>query len=94
MPSKAWMCVGGLLLTLVMTAAASFASTRDVPPRSGSAFRCQAAETTGLPADDAATAVDIVCRELASVSGSSGAYAVSVRPLGESVVLTVSRMSF
>jgi hypothetical protein len=81
MRSKVWMFVAGLLL--VMTAAAPIAFA--------SAFRCQAVETRGLPADDAATAVDIVCRELASVSGSSGAYAVSVRPLGKSVVLTVSR---
>lgn len=56
-----------------------------------SAFRCEAAATTGLPAEDAATAVDIVCREVASVSGSTGAYTVSVRPLGESVVLTVAQ---
>lgn len=93
MPNMAGSFVAGLMGALAITAAApaAFASTGEEQPGSGSAFRCQAVETRGLPADDAATAVDIVCRELASVSGSSGAYAVSVRPLGESVVLTVSR---
>jgi hypothetical protein len=78
MRSKAWILVAGLALAAAPTA---FAAD----------FRCQAVETKGLPAADAATAVDIVCRELASISGSSGAYEVSVRPLGESVVVTVSR---
>jgi hypothetical protein len=54
------------------------------------AFRCQAAEVAGLPAADAATAVAIACEELASVSGGSGAYSVSLRSLGDSVVMTVS----
>ena len=54
------------------------------------AFACQAGETAGLPAGDAATAVDIVCRELASVTGGSGRFEVSLRPLGQSLVLTVS----
>ncbi len=78
MRSEAWILVAGWALA-------------GAPGASGADFRCQAVETKGLPAADAATAVDIVCRELATVSGSSGAYDVSVRPLGESVVLTVSR---
>jgi hypothetical protein len=95
MSSKARVFAVGSLLASVMTAAApaAFAASGDLPLRPGGAglgFRCQATEVTGLPAEDAATAVDIVCRELASVSGSAGAYAVSVRPLGESIVLTVS----
>jgi hypothetical protein len=53
-------------------------------------FRCQATDIAGAPAADAGTAVDIVCRELASVSGSSGSYVVSIRPLGSSLVLTVA----
>jgi hypothetical protein len=52
-------------------------------------FRCEAKEVAGLPAADAATAVAIACEELASVSGRSGAYGVSLRSLGESVVMTV-----
>ena len=86
-----WTLVGRLALPVVLMAAATgaFASTPDTPPVPRTAFRCEAADTKGLPPEDAATAVDIVCRELASVSGSSGAYAVSVRPLGESMVLTV-----
>lgn len=95
MSSKARIFVVGSLLASVMTVAApsAFAANGDValrPGGPGAAFRCQATEVTGLPPDDAATAVDIVCRELASVSRSAGAYAVSVRPLGESLVLTVS----
>ncbi len=72
--------------------AGGMASAGEGPSRPGAAgaFRCIGVETAGLPASDAATAVDIVCRELASVSGGSGIYAVSVRPLGESVVMTVS----
>jgi hypothetical protein len=52
-------------------------------------FRCEAKEVAGLPAADAATAVAIACEELASLSGRSGAYGVSLRSLGESVVMTV-----
>jgi hypothetical protein len=52
-------------------------------------FRCEATEVTGLPAADAATAVAITCDELASVSGRSGAYSVSMRSLGESVIMSV-----
>jgi hypothetical protein len=93
--SKSRIFVIGSWLASVMGLAApsAFASSGEVPPRPGGAgapFRCQATEVTGLPPDDVATAVDIVCREVASVSRSAGAYAVSVRPLGESLVLTVS----
>jgi len=56
---------------------------------SGGPFRCEATEVTGLPAADAATAVAIVCDEIASVSGRSGAYSVSMRSLGTSVILSV-----
>jgi hypothetical protein len=52
-------------------------------------FRCEAKEIAGLPAEDAATAVAITCDELASVSGRSGAYSVSLRSLGESVIMSV-----
>jgi hypothetical protein len=52
-------------------------------------FGCEAKEITGLPAEDAATAVAITCDELASVSGRSGAYRISLRSLGESVIMTV-----
>jgi len=52
-------------------------------------FRCEATEVAGLPAADAATAVAITCDELAAVSGRSGAYGVSLRALGTSVVMTV-----
>ena len=53
-------------------------------------FRCEAKEIAGLPAADAATAVALACEELASVSRHTGAYDVSVRSLGASVVMTVS----
>jgi len=52
-------------------------------------FRCEAKEIAGLPAEDAATAVAIACDALASVSGRSGAYSVSLRALGESVIMSV-----
>ena len=52
-------------------------------------FRCEATEVTGLPAADAATAVAITCDELAAVSGRSGAFSISLRSLGESVIMTV-----
>ena len=54
-------------------------------------FRCEAAEVSGLPAADAATAAAIVCDALASVSGRSGAYSVSMRSLGESVIMSVRK---
>jgi hypothetical protein len=82
--------VSGAFAVLVLSGATAFASAADAPVVARTPFRCEAAETRGLPSDDAATAVDIVCREVASVSASSGAYSVSVRPLGESVVLTVA----
>jgi hypothetical protein len=53
--------------------------------------RCEATEVAGIPAADAATAVAIVCGELHRVSGGAGAFGVSVRSLGQSVVLTVKR---
>ena len=59
-------------------------------PGAGS-FRCEAADVAGLPAADAATAVAITCDELAAASRRSGAYAVSLRALGPSVVMTVRR---
>jgi hypothetical protein len=65
------------------------ATMAPVAPAAGS-FRCGAKEIAGLPAADAATAVAIACEELASVSRGTGAYEVSVRSLGESVVMTVS----
>jgi hypothetical protein len=55
----------------------------------GGPFRCEATDVAGLPAADAATAVAIVCDELASVSGRSGAYSVSMRSAGESVIVSV-----
>jgi hypothetical protein len=54
-------------------------------------FRCEATEVAGVPAADAATAVSILCEEIASVSGRSGGYGVSLRALGESVVVSVTR---
>jgi len=85
--------VAGVSVLFLTGAASAFASGADTPSvvRTNTAFRCEAGETKGLPSEDAATAVDIVCREVASVSGSTGAYTVSVRPLGESVVLTVAQ---
>lgn len=68
------------------------ATMAPVAPAAGS-FRCEAKEVAGLPAADAATAVAIACEELASVSRGTGAYEVSVRSLGESVVMTVSHDS-
>jgi hypothetical protein len=90
--NRPWTLVGRLALPVVLMAlpASVRASGADTPAGARTAFRCEATDTKGLPPEDAATAVDIVCRELASVSGSSGAYAVSVRPLGQSVVLTVA----
>jgi hypothetical protein len=55
----------------------------------GGPFRCEATAVTGLPAADAATAVALTCDELASVSGRSGAYSISMRSQGESVIMTV-----
>ncbi len=55
-------------------------------------FRCEATDVAGVPADDAVTAVAITCDELAAVSRRSGAYGVSVRALGESMVMTVRRL--
>jgi hypothetical protein len=84
--------VAGAMAVCLTGATSGYASGMDTPTaaRGTSPFRCGAGETKGLPPEDAATAVDIVCREVASVSGSSGAYVVSVRPLGQSVVLTVA----
>jgi hypothetical protein len=59
-------------------------------PATAGTPRCEATEVAGLPAADAATAVAIVCGELQRVSGGAGAYGVSVRALGQSVVLSVS----
>ncbi len=81
---------GWPLAALLMVAAPAPRAWSEGAP-AGAAFRCGAAEAKGLPPDDVTTAVDIVCREIASVSGSTGAYVVSLRPLGESVVLTVSQ---
>ena len=79
-----------LLSAATLAAPGAFGASMEAQQRAD-AFSCRAAETSGLPSDDVATAVDIVCGELASVSGGAGAFSVSVRPLGGSVVLTVSR---
>jgi hypothetical protein len=52
-------------------------------------FRCEAAEIAGLPAVDAATAVAIACDELAAASGRTGAYSISLRSLGEYVIMSI-----
>ena len=93
MSSKRCSVASVTAVVLLAGASSLLASGSSAPSaaQTTSAFRCEAAETKGLPAEDAATAVDIVCREVASVSGSAGAYSVSVRPLGQSVVLTVAR---
>lgn len=95
MASKARAFVRGWLpaVGVAIVASSRVASALEPPSRpvaAGTPFHCQAKAIAGLPADDATTAVDIVCRELAAVSGSSGGYEVSVRPLGGSVVVTVS----
>jgi hypothetical protein len=87
--------VGGAAMVVALAAGpASHASgmdqASDTPTATGP-FRCSGGEIAGVPAEDAGTAVDIVCRELASVSGSAGSFVVSLRPLGPSLVLTVSR---
>jgi len=61
-------------------------------PADAGPFRCEATDVAGLPAADAATAVAITCDELAAVSRRSGAYGVSLRALGESVVMIVRRL--
>lgn len=73
--------VGGAVASLVLAG-----------PAAAAGFECRAGDVSGLPAGDAATATDIVCGELASASGSAGAYTVGLRPLGSSLVLTVRRM--
>jgi hypothetical protein len=92
MSSKRQWVAGAMAVFLAVATSAAASGAAETPaPARAAAFRCEAAETKGLPAADAATAVDIVCREVASVSRSTGAYSVSVRPLGESVVLTVAQ---
>ena len=80
----------GLVSVATVAAPGAFAAGVGMQQGSG-AFRCGATEAPGLPSEDVATAVDIVCRELAFVSEGVGAFSVSVRPLGGSVVLMVSR---
>lgn len=55
------------------------------------AFVCTEKDTRGIPEADAATASDLLCRELSRASGNRGAFDVAVRPLGRVVVVTVSR---
>lgn len=88
--------VGGAAMVVAVAAVCSPSDASSVDQASGTPgasdpFRCGGVEIAGVPAEDAATAVDIVCRELASASGSAGSFVVSLRPLGPSLVLTVSR---
>jgi hypothetical protein len=80
-----WVVIGSVVSAVGALAVPTASAAPEEP------FGCRGAEVSGLPAADAATATDIVCRELASVSGSSGRFVVSFRPLGSSLVLTVSR---
>lgn len=55
-------------------------------------WRCVAGRTSGVPDADAESAVAIVCDALARAGGSAGGhYRVDLRPLGRSLLLTVSR---
>ena len=94
MRRRARWVVGAMFVVLAALVPRSEASSVDqaaAAPGAAGPFRCQGAEIAGVPAEDAATAIDIACRELASASGSAGSYVVSLRPLGASLVLTVSR---
>lgn len=89
MGRRGWLVVAAVLMAALGRVTPVSASAIQIP--SAVPFTCEAADTSGVRPEDAATAVDIVCRELASVSESVGRYAVSLRPLGSMLVLTVSR---
>lgn len=59
------------------------------------ALRCAAGQTAGVPAAHAETAVAIVCEELARAARKAGVaegnFRVDLRPLGQALVLTLSR---
>lgn len=55
------------------------------------AFVCRAGETRGIPEADASTATFLLCRELGRAAGGRGAFEVSLRPLGQTVIATVIR---
>lgn len=79
-----------ILAWVLAWAAASAAATQ--PPADGVAWRCSAGQTAGVPADDADTAVAIVCGEVRRAAGAAGgSYRVDLRPLGHALVLTLSR---
>ncbi len=87
-------CLAGLVAVAASPVAASPASAQVAATEASSApaFGCQATEVVGVPAVDAATSVSIVCAELNRVSKRQGSYGVSIRPLGESFVLSVTRL--
>ena len=81
--------VASLVLFSSSVALAEGESAPSAPP--AQTLTCGAADVFGIAPNDAATAVDLVCRAIArSAHGNPGAYLVSLRPLGRVVVLTVA----
>lgn len=55
-------------------------------------FACRLGDTRGIPDADAATATFLMCRELSRASENRGSYEVSLRPLGGTVIASVTRL--
>lgn len=68
-------------------------ATPPVDPRSATAgFACRLGDTRGIPEADAATASFLMCRELSRASHDRGSFEVSLRPLGGTVIASVTRL--
>lgn len=87
MPGIARVAGSGLGVWALALAAAAAGASAQAPP----GFRCVAGEIHSVPPDDARTAVDFVCREVARESGGAGEYSVDLRPLGRAVIVTLLR---
>jgi hypothetical protein len=61
------------------------------PAGAQDAFRCELAESSGVPEADARTASRVLCDQLRQASGGRGAFAVTLGTLGTAVLVTVKR---
>jgi hypothetical protein len=61
------------------------------PAGAQDAFRCELAESSGVPEADARTAVRVLCDQLRQASGGRGAFGVALGTLGKAVLVTVKR---
>jgi hypothetical protein len=80
-----------LVLSIGVALTFGIAAAEEEGAPAAAPFRCRDGEIRGVPPADAQTAVELVCEAIERRAGSAaGPYEVSVRSLGQQIILTVS----